>query len=57
MWIRYTNEEYDELKELCELEEKIRPGYSGHIDGKLAKWIKKIVDANEEQESFGRRLH
>ena len=53
MWIRYTNEEYDELENVIE-ENDVRPNDRVII---LAKWIKKIVDANEEQESFGRRLH
>ena len=46
MWIRYTKEDYELLRKICEHD---------NISGELARWIKKIVDANEEEEDFRRR--
>ena len=51
MWIRYTKEEYEELKRACEQ----YPPYLNDIQLE-AKWIKRIVDACDENESYERKL-
>jgi len=48
MWIRYTKEEYDELVSMI--------SGKGICLNDFAKWIKKIVDAADEEEQYGRKV-